>query len=364
MDAIKLSARIESGETPVTENDIAPKDGRDLKKSPFMIALAIYFAIFAAPFYKCLPRPPFVDQFPAPLRATADKVWCLLDTDTSADIALLGSSLLVYPLFLTDAQLNPSNHFYKDLRNCSYYRGCQYFEQQLRLSLKRSISVENDGLSATLNTDYKNLLDVFAKRKTRPKLVLIFLTERDFLDMYWGPDASYSPLSMMLDPWHTKIFLHNIARYCQQALPKIFDKIQLPIRPSKAAPIEQYFCAAEFLRRFLPTNYNLLHQEISSLRATLQKARNLHIEVRIIRLPVSDNFYGIIPNSARERINNSIEKIAGEFNCPILDLRSIPLNSEDYLDTWHMNAGGGHKTFSYVIDFLRRDKRCQKLFVP
>lgn len=330
-----------------------------------------------------------------------------LQSNTSADLVFLGSSLMLVPIAGADAdylnrRLDGSQHHHS-----------QYFEKQFQTHSGQAIRTFNFALPGQMPSDAYLVTRNILSRKTAPKVIVYGVGPRDFIDNTLPSPASTDPfhhlvrfgdisaiasrlmpqmqerfafeLGRLVNMYGIRIdlahkcnllasqFINNLLPLPNASKPySIFERRQiLPdykaaelqlgeayFRPTTAAEKTQCFDnLAEYRRRYQSVKWNTFTNQMEFLSDLLDLAKNKNTHVVMMLMPITDINRDLLKSYAWDAYRRSVKLLATVKGASFLDLaESGQFNLSDFGDTVHLHAGGGQKMLRLLSQSLAKNE--------
>jgi hypothetical protein len=320
-----------------------------------------------------------------------------LKHEKSPDVVLLGSSLMMIPVSVLDA-----DYLNKDL-DAVYHDHSVYLENALSSS-SSAPSCFNFAIPGGMISDDYMIFRALLHDKHRPKLIVLGLTLRDFIESHVTcaavtPSFKYfkhffniddiAELSMpefwqRLDYWQSKLvfmvgerldlqvtFAQELQSICNAwlgagALAKspVMESTQLTaniahnlkteaergdfmLRANQVYPYEDN--SIEYKKRFNNPNQKLFNAEASFLHRFLAEAREQGVKVLLVNMPLTQTNMTLMPQGFYGKYFSIAQREAVQANADFLDLNTgTKFGVSDFRDTAHMNSSGGRKLLDAV----------------
>ena len=307
----------------------------------------------------------------------------------SADVVLLGSSQMGSAVFASDAQrLNK-------VLDCLLHRKGVSLAVELEKRLGHPVSVFNWSLGGEMVSDAYMISKSLLVGNQKPKLVVIGVSPRDFIDnslQYAGSTEPFHFFSPYVD-------LGNLSQY---AFPDLIDHLawalekNFPIRKlrdEKVRALTEYTNAPvqplpgrQFLRtisggagdvklgewvitanipnmlldntkeyqsRFRDSNPAIYGPELKFFDALLAMMKKSTVRVLVVGMPSLKPNRVLLSHSFWQTWRSNMMSLCKTNDANWIDLTdSSRFDMYDFLDTVHMNAAGGAKLFNIVADTI------------
>jgi hypothetical protein len=325
---------------------------------------------------------------------------------TPPDVVLMGSSLMMIPISFLDA-----DYLHKELDAVHHYRSV-YFENSLaKAGTGQDLTCFNFAIPGGMVSDDYMIVRALMHEEKRPKLIVIGLTLRDFIESHVSCAASTSTFRYFrhffdiddiadlampeiwqrFDYWQGKVlymlgqrldmqvlFGDEIKKIARSALGDSTGKAPLeapvltanlarnlkseaeegdfPLKPGQVWPYEDN--SAEYKKRFSNPSKKLFAAEAVFLDKTLALMAKDDTRVLIVNMPLTAANMALMPAGYYQRYMDTLHSTCANYQCSILDLndgKSFALS--DFRDTAHMNSSGGKKLLDAIVGKVRSDER-------
>lgn len=331
------------------------------------------------------------------------RMQAFMSEQKAPQVVLLGSSQLMYSLFLADADFTK-----KSVDMVSHSRS-HYMEHELKQRFKAdSPSCFNFGLpGAMVSDDYMIVKGLFNKSE-RPSLVVLTLALRDFIDNR-VENAGSTPTFTLLKPyvatdeiiedaiphaWERSGYLAERSVYLWRkrldmrllaedqakegvgsfvgamapgstAASKQLDPTYL-LDDNKAGPGFRKGVALlhpdqpvtftdnskEYKKAYKTANNLLFGREEAFFHRVLGLLNQEGIKVLMVNMPVTPDNMALMPAGSYERYRSLLSQASKQYGVKLIDLNDgKSFGTNDYFDTVHLNGHGGKK----VVDRLVRE---------
>ncbi len=328
-----------------------------------------------------------------------------LNRDRAPDVVLLGSSLIMYSLFMTDADQTG-----QDI-DCVTHSSSDYMTQKLA-GLGVNGECFNFGLPGGMVSDDYMIAKALFKSENKPTSVVLALSLRDFIDNRIPSPAS-TPSFQLLKPFVPLDELMTIAypepiqqlKYVAQRAvclwgrkvdPKTaFDRaaehvvhefqyiafgdniyardldatVMLPenslppgsrkglfFKPNKGFPFIDNTRSYQYAYR--TANETMFNAQSAFLTKLLKLLNEQNINVTVVNMPVPKENMEIMPPGSYGRYLSTVKKATTSFKVPLVDLndgKSFLLS--DYYDFAHLNGRGGKKFVDKIVARIHTGRR-------
>lgn len=327
----------------------------------------------------------------ANLRSASKLPKCLANKQ-DPDVVIFGSSLMLVPTVRCDeqAQNKRARHDRWYLRNVVHqYSDALYLQRLISEKLKANVEVKDLAVSAGMQSDQYFVLQHYLASGKNPKLIVLGVAPRDFLDNN-RKNPTETPVFRMLSDF-TNIadvadssaplkvldfaaecavhcykmrdsYQHTVSKLVENRLGRDNSKEDKDVakyeRPASAFKDD----LAVYSAMYLPLNMKSFQYQTKYLEKFLQLAQSRNIPVMLIDMPITAENRAILPKEFLVTYNNKLNETATKYGAQLF----CPENEgqfslADYDDSVHLNADGGAKLFQQIaqtiskVDTLRPD---------
>jgi len=320
------------------------------------------------------------------LRHYVAKIASFLASNRKPQIVILGSSLMLYPATLCDLQMEGKRPVDLDWYAAIFmptYSDAKYFHKLLLDQCNRSCEIVNLAVASSLMSDHCLLLEAVIAADKNPELLVCGIAPRDFLDNN-QPDFRLTPVHTLLADIRPELFpssnshapvsrldrgVLQIKRavsclriqanelFCQvtgrppndNASKMVAGELQFP--PSKDKDLVVY------KKVYTPVNEERFVEQKKYLERLLQDAKKLNIPVVLVSMPITPDNAHLLPPETLAKYNQTIKQAAADYHVQLLDLQqSNSYGPGDYIDSCHLNAGGGAKFYKQLVATICQSK--------
>jgi hypothetical protein len=284
---------------------------------------------------------------------------------------------------------------------------CDVLEKAMQSRLKRQTSVFICGLPGAMVSDHYVISKTLFPHE-KPGMVILTVAPRDFMDNFLPDVASTEPYKfysrylsgdigakkLMLTSWNDKLqsAVSNILplKNLSQTIPWKSISASLPL-PSPAvldaAGVSQKMTgwmfslnsdndnvkpgqcivlpnmpktyidnSVEYAKRYHNCNPPFYKKEFEYLTALLKFYRNENIKVMLVDMPLTAVNRNLLPPIFWASYKGGLKAACAENEAKYLDLSADKLfDNSDFVDTVHLNAGGGIKLIDKIADTVSQD---------
>lgn len=380
------------------------------KSAVFATAFASFVALNGYLFWA---NPVAGDPFAYPYKTWTSWTVDKLRTDTEKkNLAILGSSLTVTALSEADAK------FAGHPIDLADYRDARFLDNQLTKQLNlqfRSINLSSPG---QMPSDAYLTLKSALSLGHHPNLIIYALAPRDFIDgtmddptqteafkvlervvnaqdaankltpTVWGkfyqalkqkcylvanaidiqmnaskevqnilkPVASLAPDQLNWGWKERFTFFPNY--HPMEVLPgALMAEMDSPVWPTNVSPGD----LSSYRARYQNYNAQALGKQLEFLEKVARLCKEEKIDLVLVNMPIQECNLALLTSKAKTQYLTGVSKLAQQENIPFYDLcNPKEYSREDYRDSVHLNARGGQKFVSKLVQVLNADERTQK----
>jgi Protein of unknown function (DUF1574) len=317
-----------------------------------------------------------------------------LDQKMPPDIVLLGSSQMNSAARAGDAKLM------NRAVDCVLHREVFSLETALDKARLPHHTVVNCSLDGAMASDYWMTARALLTDNNRPKIVILGVSPRDFIDNKLVSASSTEPfkffsryvdsgkLSQLAYPdpvaranaqleWalnslptrtlHTSVEnllsssqLRGDKPQTQEVLGIVRDS-QMMVKPGEymePAKTEGFWVdnSHEYINRYKNSSPPCYPIQISFFKEFLGLMREQNVKVLVLGMPTLAQNRNLLGADFWKSYRNQISSICRDYNASWLDISdSADFNATDFIDTVHVNSKGGAKLFAIMADKLSSD---------
>jgi len=326
------------------------------------------------------------------------------------DIALMGSSFMMHPLALRDADYLKQNFDFVH----------HHYSTYLEDSLKKNLGVQkaqcfNFAMPGGMISDHYMITRALLSGDKKPRVIVIGAGLRDFMDKHVHCPAATRPFKYLqryiniddlvelampqiwqqadywqgrgiylwgkkLDfqvvacDWTRKMFKPVLEKSCVKSPLNDIDMTRnAPSNMRMEAEEGLYIVKAdepykfddntrEYMSRYGTGNDKLLENQKLWLDKFLQLAQQENIEVLLVNMPLTPTNMQMMPPGAYDKCMAVMKEASQKWNVQLVDLNGgtgfgDKFDKLDFSDTAHMNGRGGKKLIDAINVAICRDKR-------
>lgn len=327
-----------------------------------------------------------------------------LSAPKAPDVVLLGSSLVMIPTPMLDADyLNKSF-------DCVHHDRSIYMQDRLAAQLgSKNLSCINLGLPGGMVSDDYMVARYLLDNERKPKVVVLGLTLRDFIEhhvQYPATSHPYRYFSQFMDVadivdiampqvwqradylWGRNFVLWGKRLQMQAMADEVSKNAIAPLQSERvavnpvtdaersktlAAKLKTVAEEGEFMMephklelfedntneyrsRFRGDKSELFNAESAFLARLLKLLRDRNIEVIVANMPLMPANMTVMPPGMYDKYMAVTKKLVAENNCKFLDLNDpTQFVLSDFRDTAHMNGNGGKKFIDSIDTAILQD---------
>lgn len=278
-----------------------------------------------------------------------------------------------------------------------YYCDAKYASHVLQERLKLPISIKNLSFSGSLMSDQTLLCNKLIQFGAKPKLAIITLVPRPFLDTTVNPKLS--PIKNYFDnrfknlseaknfrELFENVLISNSSIYRTRSdyATVLFslscNTLNRPLNSyQKAAGITQKnkVCISGFEEKINPSicsDNKLINSDVNHYKKAYQfdpsvfdyqyqqLEHMLHIlskneiQIVLVKLPLSKTNLGLLPKEYQDRFDLKLERSAASYQAKLLDLQNDSrFDATDFIDSVHLNANGSLKLWDILSEKMLQD---------
>lgn len=322
-----------------------------------------------------------------------------LEQDKAPDVVLFGSSQMGSAIVASDAK-----HLL-EVVDALTHRRVVTLESELAARMPREVSVFSLASPGAMCSDAFMASSALFRQDFKPKVVVIGISPRDFMDNTMPYPAATEPFkfySHYVNPGDLTSQCYNgpmaWLQFAASGLPckKLGEHLQARLASSTAndAPANQTSPLAavlgageavpgkwlvparmppmwidntkEYKRRFKSPNPPVYAAEKAFFNRFLAKMESDGIQVLVVGMPSMTVNRELLPESFWSEFRATVGTMCHLHNAQWLDLTADPrFVKSDYLDTVHLNAFGGKKLFVAIASYMKQDAGiCLELSAP
>lgn len=115
-------------------------------------------------------------------------------------------------------------------------------------------------------------------------------------------------------------------------------------------------CLFEYWRRYKGENKQLFARQKRFLDRFLQLCHERDIRVILVNMPLTASNKGLMPAGMYDRYLASISGAAGKFGCTLIDLDKVGFSDDQFFDPVHLNESGGKRMLEAIARKLSTDE--------
>ncbi len=326
------------------------------------------------------------------------------DHSKNPEILMLGSSLILFPSTRTDEEMDGKPHRYDHWyirHRVSADTLPRYFNDKLNTALNKKLTVCNLGVQGSIVSDQTLILRKALEYGKTPKLVILELAPRSFLDnmhkqirntpvfqvlgdfaagpplfengginkqalvalpgyisYYYKVKADYrtlvanitaAALNRPMNGWESK---EGIKR---RQIISLFNP-EMEWQVSEKPLVPKYHDLAMYDYVYNPPDPAFFTSEEEDCKRLLATAKNAGIKVIVVDMPVTTQNRKLIKPEFLARYKQFIQTLAGDKSISVISLSERgEFNDDDFEDSAHLNASGGKKLFSALSQAIEAD---------
>lgn len=336
----------------------------------------------------------------------------IMESSEDRDVLLIGSSTMLVPAVRCDDAMHGRrtrfDSWYKRNFLNEYYQA-DYLEKLLSEAVHKPIKVWNASISASLISDQYLIVRKYLSTGRRPKVVILSLAPREFLDndrKNVEKTATYSLLAdftslpelmqQTKDPWRladaflgvgwpyykargdyrnfvdaviSKTTGHPTTMHQAQMVqrgerlfnddnaavalnPDDIDHAVLEnVKPDYVQKPNTLKDIGSYKRMYLPINYQQFATQSEYLGKLLALLKKEGIPTVVVDVPLVPENYALLPPAVLSDYRRVLAERCQEYGATLVNPeKQFKFEHNDYEDTVHMTASGGNKMFQAISD--------------
>lgn len=298
------------------------------------------------------------------------------------DVVLAGSSLVMYPFWAMDAELNPN------LNEFVHYHQARTLELALEKATNQNHSVYSLASSGQMASDSLLLVGELLKGDRRPQWLVYGIAPRDIYD-----SNVKSPTATL--PFQYLISASNFAQYASNLMPSWDDRFEFLTRsicylyghrwdfqqqvsrtiaraqkkkaateaaqatgfnPTSEAALGRWgFSLKEYTGRYQGIAGADLSLQFNCLDKIASVSKERNIKLVVVNMPLPQRNRDLLPDGFYERYRGELQQHANKAGIKLIDLgTSTEFNDDDYWDSAHLNHVGGHKLLNHILPVISK----------
>ncbi len=295
------------------------------------------------------------------------------------DVVLVGSSLVMYPFWAMDAELNPN------LNEFVHYHQARTLELALSKATNKKHSAYSLASSGQMASDSLLLVGELLKGDRRPQWLVYGIAPRDLYDA-----NVKSPTATL--PFQYLISASNFAQYASNLMPNWDDRFEFATRsicylyghrwdfqqqvsrtiaraqkkqaaadagqatgfnPNEAALGRWGFSLKEYTGRYQGIGEADLKLQLDCLDKIASLSKERKFNLLVVNMPLPQRNRDLLPEGFYERYRSELQEHAKKVGIKLIDLgTSEEFNEDDYWDSAHLNHVGGHKLLNHILPVI------------
>lgn len=318
------------------------------------------------------------------------------------EILMLGSSLILFPSTRTDEEMDGKAHRYDQWyirHRVSADTVPRYFSKEIEATLKQAPRVCNLGVQGSIVSDQLLILRKALEWGKRPKLVILELAPRSFLDnmhkvirstpvyQVLGDFASAPPLfqdgkvnqqALTALPGLVSYFYRVKADYRTLIVNIVASAMNRPmnnweaqegIRRNKLVTLvnpemewqvsekplfEKYHDLEMYETIYNPPDPQFFVDEKADCLRLLDLAKEAGVSVMVVDMPLSSRNRLLLAPLYQTKYRQFLEELEMERGIKVVNLAMVAdINDDDFEDSAHLNAAGGKKLFAALCAAIK-----------
>jgi len=352
-----------------------------LKVSTAAIAVSLFLAINIA-----IPASSFLKKDKEAgdtiQRALAGAVQTLKQARANKTVALIGSSLVIAPLWSTDVS---RGYFHED---CMNHHTSAVLTKKLGVQ-GLDADVVSLATAGQFVSDTYLIVDKYLKTDRKPEILIYGIAPRDFMDDTAGGLALTSVFdqivgvedipqvsSLFFNTFEERIdFVLNRSAYlyrkrgryqtkfqdnCQKLAAKVMgDRKDKIVVSGQNDPLAGFLLGGnrtdiwaksieEYSRRYRYFNAQQFEKQKECFKALVALCKERDIKLYVLAMPLTNDNRKLMPPQFYERYISFVKEATADANVPFMDLQKSAYKDDDFYDTVHLNSAGGERFLTTV----------------
>jgi hypothetical protein len=326
-----------------------------------------------------------------------DKYAALVSPNESFNVLVLGSSLVMATAGADIADGLVANVPSFD---AGYYTRALALDRDLKTNLQVETRSFNMGITACMLEEDLALLQQALRAGKRPRVVLLMVAPRDFIDKMHKRGTHVEQYIASLRPWWQQVSLRNSVPENIQALPDflsyvyknrgqylqvldievcnffhrpatLYDAVKginytsetkLPTATNKATNSHQHQPKREgpqtmYPARYLPIDYRRFSIETVALDKILQTCNQNNIIPIVVNMPRTRANEALLPESFRALYRSKLQESCSSNTATLFDYgQDAQFTDDDFTDTVHLTPAGASKLFKVFAGDLAQSQ--------
>jgi hypothetical protein len=327
-------------------------------------------------------------------------------------ILMLGSSLILFPSTRTDEEMANKPHRYDSWyvrHRISADTVPQYFTKQLVSALQTPVEVCNLGVQGSIVSDQLLILRKALEWGKKPKVVILELAPRSFLDnmhkqirntpvfQVLGDFAEAPPLwqdnrlnqeALVTLPGFVSYFYRVKADYRSLICNLVASALNRPMNSWEAqnnirrakpvslvnpemewqastSPLGPKFSDLSMYETiYNPPDPNFFEAEKADCLNLLAQAKKAGVQVIVVDMPISSRNRLLLDKTYQGKYRQFIGYLENDQKVPVVHLSGSPvISDDDFEDSAHLNASGGKKLFAALVGAIQSCVSRQNLVI-
>jgi hypothetical protein len=315
------------------------------------------------------------------------------------EIILMGSSLVLRPTFECDKRYEklvvPKNEEEERAFKHSYTKA-EHLRRLLASRIYGSFNIINIGIPNCMGSDYYLILQKLRDFRKHPRLIVLAVAPRDFLDNKF-PDPISAPGAQLLSAcsptrkWmrHPKAVAdfiehffppcasaenlldtvtvravscrydlesnpdgsgHRLVDQCRRLLIQPIPPVIASATKNTLPPARNFIDLAPYNWCYNPPDFERLKQQFLCLEKFVNLASQGNTNVVLVDMPLTVENQALIQQEALKTYKASLRQLAIKYrNVMLVDASRLSgCTDDDFFDSAHLNASGGHKCFECI----------------
>lgn len=321
------------------------------------------------------------------LRILVTKLSSFLPSAEQPDIVVLGSSLVLTPALRCDERLAGKppavDNWLFDHRLLEYTKST-YLAALLKQKTGQKLTIKNLGVVSSIMSDHYAIFEMMLAEKKIPRLIIVGVAPRDFLDNTQQKHLEtpvrqfmndYNEPALLAQNWKNKS-MPEISQRIEHRFEKVFSQLRhessalachLTGHPERLESVTTQAHAASkenqlkdletYRKLYNPPNFEMLTMQAEYLRKLLLDGQANGIAVLVVNMPLTKENTEVLDAAALLAYEKTLTKVCRDCHTNLLNIgsSSADYSRKDFEDCCHLNASGGNKFYDSVASTLSMD---------
>lgn len=358
------------------------------KRAGALLAIGVFLCVnITLSLYALTPRAKQPQERSATFQACDSAVEQFLNSSQTPQVVLMGSSLVMAPLWSLDAST------FTGVVDVYHHHRALFLQQSLERAGKPT-NTFSFALPGAMMSDFYLIAKKLFTNTHIPQLLICGLAPRDFMDdLLTGETrtATFQRLMTLQDlPFLGNFYLTTFQEKTDFLLNHLFyvygkrwryqDKIVHTLHsiynhlfPSKTtdsvaqrSQLEQQFMLNqnhkqvwlksidEYRARYQHFNHEQFKKQVSFLQRLLALCHERKITIVLVNMPLTRANIELMPKELYRQYLESLNSLALKYKCTLLNLQNDSYLPNDFYDTVHLSASGGRRFVDTLASFIAK----------